>query len=77
MAVRLMTTATTEATTVVEYGVKLTWPDGHTETQKDVRGTRDWAEGSARNTNRMRSGDGPTAEVVRREVTTTPWEVAS
>ncbi len=69
---------TSEATTVVEYGVKLTWPDGHTEHQKDVRGTRDWAEGSAQNTNRMRErhSDGPTAEVVRREVTTTAWEVA-
>ncbi len=73
-----MSTGTQEATTVVEYGVKLTWPDGHTEIQKDMRGTRDWAESVAQNANRQQEerGDGPTAEVIRREVTTSAWEVA-
>jgi hypothetical protein len=71
MAVRLMSTTTTEATTVVEYGVQYTWPDGHTETR--AKESRHSAEIDVRMGNRR--GD-KTAELVRREVTTTAWEVA-
>ncbi len=66
-----MSTTTTEATTVVEYGVRLTWYDGHTETRSYE--SRDTAELQVRTGNRS---DSKIAELVRREVTTTAWEVA-
>ncbi len=71
-----MSTTTTEATTVVEYGVKYTWPSGHIEIER-FDGRR-LAEGSVRmTTSRYEAGEVPqTAELVTREVTTTAWEVA-
>ncbi len=67
-----MSTSTREATTVVEYGVQLTWPDGHVEYRKT---TRDSAESDVRYHNKPGRNES-TAEVVTREVTTTAWEVA-
>ncbi len=66
-----MSTGTQEATTVVEYGVKLTWPDGHTETR--AKESRNGAEIDVRMADVR--GD-KVAELVRREVTTSAWEVA-
>jgi len=76
MAVRLMSTYTQETTTVVECGIKLSWPDGHTEVEP--RDGRASAEDSVALKNRQERRDTgrPSAVVVRREVTITAWEVA-
>lgn len=70
-----MSTSTQEATTVVEYGVRYTWPSGHVEVERRDGLRR--AENDARFTNERRDhGEVPqTAEVVTREITTTAWGV--
>lgn len=69
-----MTSSITEATAVTQWGVKLTWPDGHTEVQEMVG--RHGAEIRARTHNSRDQVPG-VAEVVTRTVTTTSWAVAS
>jgi hypothetical protein len=66
-----MTTTTTGTKTKIEWGVRLTWPDGHTETTPlDNRAA---AEASIRLT--TYSHDNPaSAELVVRQVTVTGWE---
>jgi hypothetical protein len=68
-----MTTTTAQRTTA-EWGVKFTWPDGHTEV--NAESGRHLAEARVRAHNSRH--DVPNrAEVVVRAVTVTDWEATS
>ncbi len=70
-----MTTTAAQQTSTTEWGVKLTWPNGHTEVQPHRAG-RENAERAVRIHNSR--GDAPNrAEVVSRTVTITGWQVTS
>ncbi len=72
-----MTATITEATTYTEWGVRRTWPDGHSEVTRFE--DRAGAEANARFVNycRERGEVQDEAEVVTREVTVTDWPVKS
>jgi hypothetical protein len=65
-------TTTTLTTTSTEWGVRLTWPDGHSETS--ARPSRARAESEVRSVNGY-DRDPAAAELVSRQVTVTEWEV--